>query len=1144
MSEVGTNLATVNPWSTEYPFIDRMKSSSNDWMVKGPGGIMPGDPSLEVNGYYQSWPTGATQLMVAVQMDPVSLPTTDRYVVTWTGNGTPAFLGANVVASGDHQLTINFTGTTGSDAWDEVVLCLNNIDSSDPIRDIHVVREDQVDLFNQGEIFTPDFLDKISQMNDVRFVDWDNANTNTVQNWSDRTTEADRSWASGGTNDGVPLEVMVKLCNEAHVDMWWNVPTQANDDYVRSALTYIHNNLDPSLTAHIEYSNEVWNWSFQQSHYAAAQADALWGKDANGDGVINPNDPAEHIADGNEQYYGYRSAQIASMANQIWGSAAEARLDTVISTQTAYEGLENSIFAGIGKANLGTVPQLFDSYAIAGYFGGGFTDASGTQAGLAQILAWASQGQAGVDAAFAQLEHGGSMIGDSIDALKSLYAYQANVAHQHNLNLVAYEAGSGLWAGNAISNGAQVEAFIQTLLADPRMVTLYQENLANFNAAGGNLFNAYNDTGNDWGTLQSMYGDTSARWDALVDAEDGQTGGVHLTASGSHGSALTGGTGRDWLVGGSGADTLTGNAGNDTLQGGSGNDKLDGGLSNDYLDGGTGNDQLTGGLGDDTYVVNSSKDKIVEAANAGYDTVYATGSSYTLSANVEALTRQGGGAFKGIANASDNLIIGGTGDDLLYGKDGNDVIQGGNGNDRLHGQAGNDQLLGGTGNDTYYIESSGDQVIENAGEGTDLVRSWLNTYVLPGNVENLTFEGTGAFNGYGNDLNNVIRGGDQGNTLIGGAGNDSLHGGAAGDWLDGGSGHNDLYGGGGNDGYEVDYAGTTIHEYAGGGTDTVIATVTFTLPNYVENLTMTGGTLIDGTGNALDNYMLGNLNNNHIDAKDGNDFVNGDAGNDILDGGNGNDTLQGSYGNDVLNGGAGNDVLDGGTDRDTMTGGDGNDTYAVDNAGDTVTELTNGGHDAVRSTISYTLTDNVEELHISGTATRGTGNALDNQIYDETSPSSAQITLDGGIGNDELHGGSNRAILLGGAGDDQLYGGGAADVITGGIGKDTMLGNGGADRFVFASGDSGSTAGTADEIGDFSHGQGDRIDLSALSQAAGTGLSFIGGSAFSGVAGQLQVVGGGTSYYASVDVDGDRHADLVVHVWTDGTALTASDFVL
>jgi Ca2+-binding RTX toxin-like protein len=109
--------------------------------------------------------------------------------------------------------------------------------------------------------------------------------------------------------------------------------------------------------------------------------------------------------------------------------------------------------------------------------------------------------------------------------------------------------------------------------------------------------------------------------------------------------------------------------------------------------------------------------------------------------------------------------------------------------------------------------------------------------------------------------------------------------------------------------------------------------------------------------------------------------LNGDGGANTLVGSPENDTINGFAGNDVLIGAVGNDRLDGGAGADAMLGGPGDDTYVVDNAGDAVTENAGEGADRVQSSISFTLTANVDNLTLADAAPiDGTGNAANNVI--------------------------------------------------------------------------------------------------------------------------------------------------------------------
>ncbi|QYO64416.1 dCTP deaminase [Leptolyngbya sp. 7M] len=404
-------------------------------------------------------------------------------------------------------------------------------------------------------------------------------------------------------------------------------------------------------------------------------------------------------------------------------------------------------------------------------------------------------------------------------------------------------------------------------------------------------------------------------------------GGNDILQGGGGDDELLGGGGNDTLKGGAGEDELKGGGGDDLLSGGADDDILDGGSGNDVLDGGSGDDQMAGGSGDDTYIVDSAADQVTEAAGAGNDTVRAS-ISYALTAHVENLTLTGFAAINGTGNGLNNTITGNDADNVL------------------NGGVGNDTLIGGGGNDTYIVDSSDDVIVEAAGAGTDIIQASVS-YTLSNHVENLTLTGSAAINGTGNGLNNIITGNDSDNTLSGAAGNDSLTGGAGNDTLDGGIGDDAMAGGAGNDTYIVDSAGDTITEAAAAGIDTVQAGVTYTLGAELENLTLTGNSAIDGTGNELDNVIIGNSANN------------------------------------VLTGNAGNDTLDGGLGADTMIGGSGNDTYVVNEAGDVVTEASvfGGTEDTVLSSISYTLGANLENLTLTGTdPINGFGNTLDNTI--------------------------------------------------------------------------------------------------------------------------------------------------------------------
>ena len=415
------------------------------------------------------------------------------------------------------------------------------------------------------------------------------------------------------------------------------------------------------------------------------------------------------------------------------------------------------------------------------------------------------------------------------------------------------------------------------------------------------------------------------------------------------------------------------------------------------------------GFSDDTYTVTAASDMLLEDADGGTDLVRAS-INYTLGTYVENLTLTGAGALNGTGNALANVIIGNGAANRLSGLGGNDTLSGGAGNDTLIGGLGNDLLIGGTGNDVYGVDSALDVVRETSTAATEIdrVESWVG-WTLGANLENLTLMGSAAINGTGNALANTIIGNGAANRLDGGAGADTLIGGA------------------GNDTYVVNSALDKVTEALNAGTDTVLASVSWTLGANLDHLSLTGAAAINGTGNGLANTITGNGAAN------------------TLTGAGGSDRLFGGAGNDVLNGGAGNDMLNGGTGADRMAGGAANDTYVVDSLLDKTIETLDAGTDSVLSGISWTLAAHIERLTLTGcNAINGTGNGLDNTL----TGNGAANTLNGAGGNDRLFGGAGNDVLNGGTGNDTLNGGMGADRMAGGAGNDTYVVDSLSDRTI------------------------------------------------------------------------------------------------
>ncbi|MGE5546258.1 MAG: beta strand repeat-containing protein [Solirubrobacterales bacterium] len=413
-----------------------------------------------------------------------------------------------------------------------------------------------------------------------------------------------------------------------------------------------------------------------------------------------------------------------------------------------------------------------------------------------------------------------------------------------------------------------------------------------------------------------------------------------------------------------GAAVLNGTDADDTIIGGDAADTLKGGAGGDTLDGGAGADNMAGGLGDDVYVVDNAKDKVVEAAGEGTDTITTALGAFTLDkiANVENLTYVGSDAFSGAGNALNNVITGDDAGDKLSGGGGDDTLIGLGGDDLLEGGIGSDTLSGGSGTDIAYYGGSkvgivADLVtlsVRDSATTTDRLISIEGIYGSAG--PDVIGGNSGANQLYGAGGNDTMRGGAGDDYLSGGAGNDILQGDAGNDALDGGAGNDVfLWGVGGLDGNVTvtDGGGTDMlagvwaHQmdamqvYRNGadlvfaqesgsrlrivgefaGKAPVVETVAWT--NDRDGLTRSMTVLTTVVGKATNDLMVGT---------DAAETLSGNAGDDEIWGGSGADTVDGGVGRDMLHGGAGNDVIYGGEGDDLLVG-DGGDDWLLGGAG-------------------------------------------------------------------------------------------------------------------------------------------------------------------------------------------------------------------
>jgi len=603
-----------------------------------------------------------------------------------------------------------------------------------------------------------------------------------------------------------------------------------------------------------------------------------------------------------------------------------------------------------------------------------------------------------------------------------------------------------------------------------------------------------------------------------------QAGTVNLATGVATGVQLTGDVFVNFEnIEGSGYDdNLTGDNKDNFLSGDDGNDILNGGAGNDHLFGGSGINRVYGGDGDDFFTDYDGVDFM--DGGSGKDTVFYDHPYMAKGLNGQGVTvdlTQGkglGGMAIGDTLVNIESVTGTVLNDMITGDGGENTLNGLDGADTLYGLAGNDFLVGGAGANKLY-GGDGDDIIVSFGGGdlidggnsrdtvayndpdaakgangqgvtVDLTQgkglggiatgdTLVNIESVVGSVLNDVITGDGGQNTLnGQDGSDTLNGMAGDDTLRGDIGNDVLSGGAGNDVLNGGAGNDTMRGGTGEDLYLVDASGDQVMEASGEGIDAVNSAISYTLGSNVENLTLLPyATALTGTGNALDNIIIGNSENNTLSGGEGNDVLGGSGGSDLINGGAGDDMLEGGAGDytlsNTLNGDAGNDtfVFGGYLGGGIYNGGEGTDVLdfqdnfdgkrSTANIGVSIDLATGKGSSYYRSADNAVAVDSdVAKAVLWLTSIE---NLSGSEYSDILSGDANANTLKGNGGNDIINGGAGNDVLNGGAGNDTLDGGAGTDVLNGGDGddryrfnlgggQDAIVESGGNDRIVFGAG--------------------------------------------------------------------------------------------
>lgn len=279
---IGTNLGGPSDWGVSWPYADIMKFSRT-WITANSvwidGGENRWDTQLlnkipkDTNGYPLKLPfhieeAETTQIVRTVWANTYQMPP-GRYTVLYEGEGK--------IEVGFDAINIDYQdGRIEFDLKDEdrdgiIYLAIMESKESNHIRNIRVMLPHTENLithsgmeYHKNVPFNPVWMQKVKNFGALRFMDWAHTNNSKVETWEDRSKQANYTWTGSG---GIPYEEYIRICNRIKADAWVCVPHLATDNHIRKMAELFKDNLDPDLTVYVEYSNEIWNWMFDQTHY-------------------------------------------------------------------------------------------------------------------------------------------------------------------------------------------------------------------------------------------------------------------------------------------------------------------------------------------------------------------------------------------------------------------------------------------------------------------------------------------------------------------------------------------------------------------------------------------------------------------------------------------------------------------------------------------------------------------------------------------------------------------------------------------------------------------------------------------------------------------------------------------------------------
>lgn len=457
----GINLESINYYAGINPFLNVAKLS-DEW--RRPKESKNADAPLPLTSdfYVREFPDNDDKAysIVSVNFNNHSYGDT-KFTLLFDGEGEINFHLGNpkVISRAKNRINVEFNKNTKV-----VGLAIKSVNASAPISNIRLLPT-RISGKEEDNVFRDQFKSFVKPFAVIRFMDFQGINNSKEASWNHRRKVGQYGFGA------VPLEEIIDLANKVKASPWLSVPHLAEDAYVAEMARYVHDHLDPELPVYVEYSNEVWNASFEQGRWAVEQA------------KIEGVSP--------ERFYAVKAEHIHSIWIRTFGSE-RARVKRVLATQIVNEWRTQEMLSTFDKPG-----AHFDILAVNYYVGGVLGSPE-----MAEETISMDNGQL-----FKFLKE------EELPRLRSSLKKQKMLAESHGLDLAAYEAGQHIVAhgyseklgGQLVDNAALTEKLV-SLNRDERIADLYNEMIKIWQEEGGGIINWFALTGRygkwgSWGIL-------------------------------------------------------------------------------------------------------------------------------------------------------------------------------------------------------------------------------------------------------------------------------------------------------------------------------------------------------------------------------------------------------------------------------------------------------------------------------------------------------------------------------------------------------------------------------------------------------------------------------------------------------------------